>query len=77
MAHRLLGVVPLELLGHDVDDVGQRLGRGLHVEEGEAQAPRDHVHRRARVLAHAVPDELQHLWPVSQVSDNYLIDNAI
>ena len=52
----LLGVIPLQLLGHDVDDGGQCLGRGLHVEEREPQPPRDHVDRRARVLADTVPD---------------------
>lgn len=52
----LLGVGPAQLLGHDVGDGGQRLGRGLHVEEGQAQAARDHVHGRAGILAHAVAD---------------------
>ena len=42
--------VPVQLLGHDVDDARERLERGLRVEEGEPQATRDHVRRRQRVL---------------------------
>ena len=37
-----------------LDDDRQRLLGRLHVEEGEAQPPRDDVHRRGRVLLDCV-----------------------
>ncbi|GKT57296.1 hypothetical protein ColTof3_04635 [Colletotrichum tofieldiae] len=48
--------VPLQLLGHDVDDLGQGLERGLGVEEGEARATGQDVDGRLGVLVpHGVP----------------------
>lgn len=50
-------LVPVELAGHDVDDHGQRLERGLSVEEGEACAAGEDVYcGLGGFVAHRVTD---------------------
>ena len=46
----LVGRVPVQLLGYDIDNPRERFGCGLGVQEGQSDPPCDHVGRRHRVL---------------------------